>query len=102
MSAVSARQQQFQKMMALLQAVSGNPLMFQAFVGEYSMKKIISGMIRSLNIDPRTIELDDEEKMQQMLGTMMAQNQMGGLGAQAPMPQPQKPQQPPVPPQPAP
>lgn len=105
-SAVSARQQQFQKMMMLLQAVGSNPLMYQAFVGEYSMKKIINGLIRSLNIDPRTIELDEEEKMQQMIGSMMAQGQMGGAmggpGGPPPPPQPQKPQQPPVPPQQAP
>jgi hypothetical protein len=89
-SAVSARQQQFQKMLALLQAVSGNPLLLQAFFSTYSAEKIITGLIRSLNIDPRTIELDDEEKMQQMLSTMFAQNRVGGLGAQAPTPQPPK------------
>jgi hypothetical protein len=102
-SAVSARQQQFQKMLALLQAVSGNPLLLQAFFSQYSASKIITGLIRSLNIDPRTIELDDEEKMQQMLGTMFAQQRVGGLGAQAPTPQPPKQGGPqPVQPQPAP
>jgi hypothetical protein len=90
-SAVNARQQQFQKMLALLQAVSGNPLLLQAFFSTYSAEKVITGLIRALNIDPRTIELDDEEKMKQMLGTMFAQNRVGGLGAQAPAPQQPKP-----------
>src|SRR4029434_11129812 len=66
-SAVSARQQQFQKMLALLQAVSGNPLLLQAFFSQYSAEKVITGLIRSLNIDPRTIELDEQEKMQQTI-----------------------------------
>ena len=79
-SAVANKQQLFQKVNALLNTVNGSPLLQQAFYRTYSAEKVVTLMIRSLNIDPRTIELDDEEKQQQMIATMIAQQGLGGPG----------------------
>jgi hypothetical protein len=83
-SAVAARGQDFQKLMALGQAIAGNPGLLQAFMAVYSWEKMLTQMIRALNVDPRTLELTPEERQQQAMRTMMAQQQVGGLGAQAP------------------
>jgi hypothetical protein len=85
-SATTARGQNFQKMMALMQAVAGNPMLLQAFLQTYSAEKVLTELIRSLNIDPRAIEMTPEEQQQQAMRTLMAQQQVGGLGAQAPAP----------------
>jgi hypothetical protein len=83
-SATTARGQDFQKLMALMQAVAGNPMLLQAFMASYSADKVLTQLLRSLNVDPRTIELTPEERQQQAMRTMMAQQQVGGLGAEAP------------------
>lgn len=62
LSAVLSRIKDFQKLMALMQAAMGNPMLFQAFVKKYSPDKIIKQIIKTLNINPSTIELDKQEK----------------------------------------
>jgi hypothetical protein len=71
LSAMQKRAQEFQKFMALLQAVSGNPLLAQAFFTRYSPQKIIGHMFRSLSIDPALLESGPEE-MKQMMGQVQA------------------------------
>jgi len=92
-SAVAARSRTFQKLMAFMQAVAGNPLFMQAFSQRFSADKIIDTMMQSLNLDPRDLEKTEEEKAKE---AMMAAQQplgppMGGPGGPpgAPGPGPQ-------------
>jgi hypothetical protein len=62
LSAVLAKSQDFQKSMALLQAVTVNPLLFQAFMKRFSGNKALSTLMKLLNIDPRSLEKDQEEQ----------------------------------------
>lgn len=66
-SAVAARSRTFQKLMAFMQAVSGNPIFMQAFMQRFSADKVIDTMMQSLNLDPRDLEKTDEERMQEQL-----------------------------------
>lgn len=79
LSAVLARARDFQKLVALMQAVSGNPLLLQAFVKRYSAGKIIARLFKALNIDPESIESSAEE--QQALAQMLTVQAQGGQGS---------------------
>jgi len=61
LSAMLARTRDFQKFMALLQAVTTNPLLFQAFFKKYSPDKVLNHMMKMLGINPERIEKDDME-----------------------------------------
>ena len=50
--------------MALMQAVSTNPLLFKVFVAKYSGDKILSKILKTLNINPESIEIDEREREQ--------------------------------------
>jgi hypothetical protein len=80
-SAVGLRGQTFQKLLALMQVVSANPMLLQAFMMNYSAEKVLQEMLRALTLDPRTIETTPEERQQQAVRTMataQAQAQGGG------------------------
>jgi hypothetical protein len=84
LSAVLARTRDFQKLLALMGAVQGNPVLLQAFLQRYSPQKLIARLFKSLNIDPETLEQDAQERAQQpqMLQQLqhMLQSQGGGGG----------------------
>jgi hypothetical protein len=61
MSATLAKVRDFQKLMAMLQAVTSNPLLLQAFFMKYSPNKVISHLMKTLNINPEQMEKDEEE-----------------------------------------
>jgi hypothetical protein len=61
LSAMLARTRDFQKFMALLQAVTTNPLLFQAFFKKYSPDKVLNHMMKMLGINPERIEKDNME-----------------------------------------
>ena len=61
LSAVLAKVRDFQKIMALLQSVISNPVLFQAFFKKYSPDKILSHMMRTLAVNPENIERDADE-----------------------------------------
>lgn len=61
LSAMLARTRDFQKFMALLQAVTTNPLLFQAFFKKYSPDKVLNHMMKMLGINPERLEKDDHE-----------------------------------------
>lgn len=52
----------FQKMMALLQAATSNPLMLQAFFRAYSPDKILKLIMTALNVNPEQLERDETEQ----------------------------------------
>lgn len=61
LSSMLAKTRDFQKFMALLQAVTTNPLLFQAFFKKYSPDKVLNHMMKMLGINPLRIEKDDQE-----------------------------------------
>jgi hypothetical protein len=90
LSAVVARVRDFQKMLALLQVAGQNPIMGMSFVQRFSPQKIWAYLFKALNIDPSTLEPDEQEQAQQPQMLQMLQQQMaGGQSKQggAPIPQ---------------
>lgn len=85
LSETLSKSMDFQKVMALLQSVGMNPLLFQAFIQRFSPDKTLRYIMRVLNINPEDIEKDQEEldetenQMQQVMMLMqMMQGQGGG------------------------
>lgn len=68
----------FQKMMALLQAMSLDPMLKQEFMMEYSPSKIITQFFRTLNLNSEDFKKSPEEMQQlsQTLARTNAANQM--------------------------
>ncbi|MFQ5895648.1 MAG: hypothetical protein ACE5JJ_07520, partial [Nitrospinota bacterium] len=61
-SATLARVRDFQKLMALISAVSTNPVLLQAFFQRFSPPKILTHIMKTLNINPDHIEQDADER----------------------------------------
>jgi hypothetical protein len=68
----------FQKMMALLQAMAIDPMLKQSFMMEYSPRKIIAQFFRTLNLNSEDFKKSPEEikQMSQELARTNATNQM--------------------------
>jgi hypothetical protein len=64
LSATMTRALDFQKVMALLQAVGTQPLLLQAFMRKFSPDRTLEHLIRTLNINPENIEKTLEEQSQ--------------------------------------
>jgi hypothetical protein len=89
LSATLARVRDFQKLMAMMQAVMQNPLLLQAFAKKFSPDKILTHMMKTLNINPDHVTLSEDEKaaLQQNLQElpqwqMLTGNQGKGMAAQ--------------------
>lgn len=94
LSQVLARVRDFQKMMALLQAVSNVPILLQAFFQKYSPDRVLSHMMKMLGINPSQMERDDKELsrvaqelrqlplFQQLTPGNRGTTQVGGAGAE--------------------
>lgn len=85
MSAMLARTKDFQKMMALVQAIGSNPILLMAFFKNYAPELVLNHMIKSLSIDPEQLIRDSEsltnlpmELMQLQIFNQMALPQKGG------------------------
>lgn len=61
LSATVARSRDFQKLMALMQSIVGNPVLLQAGVRRISADKIITQMLKMLGVNPEHIEKDEIE-----------------------------------------
>lgn len=83
-SGTLSKARDFQKMMAIMQAVGMNPLLMQAFMARYSPEKAIDLIFRSLNIDPDSLlnSKDEEGNKDQRTQQLMQLMQMMGGGAQ--------------------
>ena len=62
LSATMQRALDFQKMMALMQATTLNPMLMRAFMAKFSPDKALRSMMRSLNLNPDNMEMDPEEQ----------------------------------------
>ena len=76
----------FQKIMALLQAISTNPSLLQVFLTDYSAQKVLVQLIRTLGLNPDDLKKSFEERQQaaqnQELSQVGAANQFLGGGPQ--------------------
>lgn len=88
LSATMQRALDFQKMMALMQATSLNPVLMEAFTSEFSPKKALRSMMRSLNLNPDNMTMDPDEqadapaRMQRTIGLAQAMGGQGGQGGE--------------------
>ena len=62
LSGTLARSRDFQKLMALMQGVAGNPILMEAFMRRISADKTLDFVMKSLNINPESLQPTDEEK----------------------------------------
>jgi len=83
LSATLARVRDFQKAAALMQMAVSNPILFQAFAKRFSGDKILTYMMKLLNINPSHLEQNPEElqNMPNRFKELMGLMQMtGGQG----------------------
>ena len=64
LSAVLAKVRDFQKIMALMQSVTTNPILLQAFFKKYSPDKVLSHLMKTLAINPDNMARDEREMAQ--------------------------------------
>lgn len=64
LSATLAKAREFQKLMAMNQGVATNPLLLQAYLQRFSGDKMLTHIMRSLNINPEDLEMSEEEQAQ--------------------------------------
>jgi hypothetical protein len=62
LSSMMSKARDFEKLMAIIQSVSGNPLLLQEFHKKFSSGKIIDQMFKQMNLNPDNLTMDDEEK----------------------------------------
>lgn len=92
-----AKSKDFKKLTALLQTISGSPVLLQEFSAEYSMQKLLGQILASLDINTEKLQMNDAEKQQsqqrqaQALQQQLALKQGGvapnGAGGQSQIPQ---------------
>lgn len=62
LSATMQRALDFQKMMALMQATTLNPMLMRAFMMKFSPDKALRSMMKALNLNPDNLEMDPGEQ----------------------------------------
>lgn len=80
-----AKVKDFKKLTAMLQTISGDPLLMQEFSQEYSMVKLLQQIMDSLDINTTKLEMSPEEKIQtqqRIAAGIAAQNQQKAGGNQ--------------------
>lgn len=85
LSGTMAKALDFQKFMALMQAVQSNPMLFQAFMAKFSPDKSLRYLMARLNVNPDDIQKDQQELQQadaEMQRTMGAAAMLGAAGGQ--------------------
>lgn len=84
LSATMQRALDFQKMMALMQATTLNPMLAREFMTKFSPGKALRSLMRALNLNPDNLEMDPDEQqnapqaIQETIGLAQA---MGGKGS---------------------
>jgi hypothetical protein len=78
LSTVLARMRHFQKLVALLQIANQGPVMAMSFVQRFSPKKVWDELFKSMNIDPSTLEPDEQERQQMGQTQQLLQQQLLG------------------------
>lgn len=81
LSATMTSVRNFQKFMAMLQAISSNPVLLQGWMQRMSVDRTLDSLMRFLNINPADLEKNAEEKAQaqaEMQRTQQAAQLLGG------------------------
>lgn len=60
-SAVMSKMKEFTKLSAMLQTIFSNPALTESFMKKYSVEKLLTEIMRALDIDTFKIEADEEE-----------------------------------------
>lgn len=86
LSSTMNRARDFQKLMGLMQGVSGNPMLMEAFMRRTSPDKILEQMFKQLNMNPEDFEPTPEEQEQsgERMQRTQALAQMMGNGGSPP------------------
>ncbi len=89
--AIMARTKEFQKLMALVNAVTTSPLLAMAFNQRFSTPRLLEKLVRSVNLDPTELEYRSDEKLaidpRLIAVTLGAGGQAGGAaGGTEPLP----------------
>lgn len=89
-----AKVKDFKKLTALLQTISGDPILIQEFSQEYSMPKLLQQIMNALDINTTKLEMSPEEKQaaQQRIQAAMAQKNQQSAGGNVGSDQSQIPQ----------
>lgn len=89
-----SKMKDFKKFTAMLQTISGSPILLNEFTSEYSMVKLLQQIMNSLDINTEKLEMTPQEKtaaqqrMQQSMAQQMALKQGGNTdGNQSQIPQ---------------
>lgn len=88
LSAVLERVRNFQKLMALLQVVTTNPLFMQSFFMKYSPDALLRYIMKVLQLDPTDFQRAGKEGMEEMQRDMAGMQMMQQMMAGPPQPQP--------------
>lgn len=80
LSAVLERARNFQKLMALLQVVTTNPLFMQAFFMKYSPDALLSYIMKVLQLDPSDFQRAGREGQEQLARDLAGMAMFGGMG----------------------
>ena len=93
LTSMVTRAREFQRLLALLQVLSQNPVFGQTFAAKYSFAKLIDRIVRSLEIDPDSILIDTQEEgaSQIQLLRQFIEAQVNNTGQVPPQPQEQLP-----------
>lgn len=87
LSSTMAKAQDFQKMMALQQAINSNPMLLQAAMRRMSPDRVLDSLFMMMNFNPKQIEKTADELEQfdaQVAATQQAQQLMGPTQGGAP------------------
>lgn len=81
----------FQKVQAFLQTLSQDPVLYEEFSKLYSPIKLLALIMRSLDIDPDRLQLDEEDQQQNSVGSIQGAGAgtptVGGPDMQSQIPQ---------------
>jgi hypothetical protein len=82
LSGTLARAREFQKLMAMNQGVATNPLLLQAYLQRFSGDKMLTHIMRSLNINPEDLQMSEDEiaAAEQTKNEVMQLSQVTGGG----------------------
>lgn len=82
LSATLSRARDFQKLMAFMQGIATNPILMESFMRKMNGDKAIDSLLRSLNINPESFELTEDEQKEaaQRMKNMAAMGQAGLMG----------------------
>jgi hypothetical protein len=80
------KQKDFRKLTALLQTVGSSEILLEGFMKKFSFEKLLTEIVRSLDIQPGTIEQDEVDQIMMQLNTAAMQS-TGSPNMQSQIPQ---------------